>query len=72
MNANFRLAAPPLTRRTAIGAYPIVASYDMLGKQLHNSNPVKLGKVGLIRDLLRSHFEAIIVTLKSYQPIDDQ
>ena len=33
---------PPL-RRTAIGGYTKVASYDMLGKHLHCSNPVKHG-----------------------------
>ena len=43
MNANYRLLAPPSTRRTAIGGYPKVASYDMLGEQLHYSNPVKHG-----------------------------
>ena len=41
MNANYRLVAPPPTRWTAIGGYPRVASYNMLGDQLHNSNPVK-------------------------------
>ena len=41
VNANYRLVAPPPTRRTAIGGYPKVASYDMLGEQLHYSNPVK-------------------------------
>ena len=34
VNANCRLIAPPPTRRTAIGWYPKVASYDMLGKLL--------------------------------------
>ena len=29
VNANCRLVAPPPTRRTAIGGYPKVASYDM-------------------------------------------
>ena len=42
VNANCRLVAPP-TRRTAIGRYPKVASYDMLGEQLHYSHPVKHG-----------------------------
>ena len=37
------LVAPPPTRRTAIDGYPRVASYDMLGEQLHYSNPVKHG-----------------------------
>ena len=41
MNANYRLEAPPPTRRTAIVGYPKVTSYDMLGEQLHNSNPAK-------------------------------
>ena len=36
MDANCRLVAPPPTRRTAIGGYPKVASYDMLGEQLHH------------------------------------
>ena len=37
------LIAPPPTKRTAIGGYPKVAFYDMLGEQLHNCNPVKYG-----------------------------
>ena len=41
VDANCRLVAPPPTRRTAIGGYPKVAFYDMLGEQLHYSNPVK-------------------------------
>ena len=41
VDANCRLVAPPPTRRAAIGGYPKVASYDMLGEQLHYSNPVK-------------------------------
>ena len=45
MDANFRLVAPSLIRRTAIGGYPKVASYDMLGEQPHNFKPVKYGKV---------------------------
>ena len=44
VDANCRLVAPPPTRGTAIGGYPKVASYDMLGKQLHYSNPVKHGE----------------------------
>ena len=43
VNTNCRLVAPPPTRRTAIGGYPKVASYDMLGEQLHYCNPVKHG-----------------------------
>ena len=43
--ANCRLVAPPPTSRTAIGGYPKVASYDMLGEQLHYSNPVTHGDV---------------------------
>ena len=43
VNANYRLVAPPPTRRTVIGGYPKVASYDMLGEQLYYSNPVKHG-----------------------------
>ena len=43
VDANCRLVAPPPTRRTAIGGYPKVASYNMLSKQLHYSNPVKHG-----------------------------
>ena len=38
MKANYSLVAPPPTRRTAIGGYTKVASYDLLGEQLHNSN----------------------------------
>ena len=41
VNANCRLVASPPTRRTAIGGYPKVASYDMLGKQLYYSNPLR-------------------------------
>ena len=37
------LIAPPPTRQTTIVGYPRVASYDMLGEQLYNSNPVKYG-----------------------------
>ena len=44
VDANCRLVYPPPTRWTAIGGYPKVASYDMLGEQLHYSNPVKHGK----------------------------
>ena len=43
MNANNRLVAPPPTRRTAICGYLRVASYDMLGEQLDNCNPMKYG-----------------------------
>ena len=43
VNAHGRLVAPPPTRRTPIGGYPKVVSYDMLGKQLHYSNPGKHG-----------------------------
>ena len=49
VDANCRLVAPPPTRRTAIGGYPKVASYDMLGEQLHYSNPVKHGYTKLCR-----------------------
>ena len=42
MAAHFELAPPP-TRRTAIGGYPRVISYDMLGEQLYNCKPVKCG-----------------------------
>ena len=48
VDANCRLVAPPLTRQTAIGGYPKVASYDMLGEQLHYSNPVKHGDITFI------------------------
>ena len=41
MNANYRLAAAPPAKRIAIGGYSKVASYDMLGEQLHHSNRVK-------------------------------
>ena len=43
VDANCRLVAPTPTRRTAIGRYPRVAFYHMLGEQLHYSNPVKHG-----------------------------
>ena len=43
VDANCRLVAPPPTRWTGIGGYPKVAPYDMLGEQLHYSNPVKHG-----------------------------
>ena len=42
MNANYSLVAPLPTRQTAIGGYPIVVSYDMLGVQLHYSNPANI------------------------------
>ena len=42
VHANCPLVAPP-PRRTAIGGYPKVASYDMLGEPLHYFNPVKKG-----------------------------
>ena len=41
IDANYRLVVPPSTRRSAIGRSPRVASYDMLGEQLHYSNPLK-------------------------------
>ena len=44
VNASYRLVAPPPTRRTHIGGYPKVASYDMLGERLHYSNPMNHGK----------------------------
>ena len=37
------LMVVPPPRWTAIGGYPRVASYDILGKQLRNCNPVKYG-----------------------------
>ena len=42
-SCSIRLVDPPPTRRTPIGGYPRVASYDMLGEQLHYSNLVKHG-----------------------------
>ena len=45
VDANCQLVAPPPTRRTAIGGYPEVAFYDMLGEQVHYSNPVKHGEL---------------------------
>ena len=45
MNADCRLVAPSLTRRTATGGYPRVVSNDMLGEELHNSNPEKHSRV---------------------------
>ena len=36
-----RLVVSPPTRRTAIDGYPRIASYDMMGEQLYNCNPVK-------------------------------
>ena len=43
MNANDMLVAPPPTRRTAVGGYPVVIFSEMLGMQLHPRHPVKLG-----------------------------
>ena len=43
VDANCQLVAPPPTRWTAIGGYSKVASYNMLGEQLHYSNSVKHG-----------------------------
>ena len=51
IDANCRLVAPPPTRRTAIGGYPRVASYDFLGEQLHYSNAVKHGLDTQVRRL---------------------
>ena len=36
MNTNFRLVAPPPTRRTSIGGWPKVASYIRLGERLRS------------------------------------
>ena len=70
MNANCRLVAPPPTRRTAIGEYPKVASYDMLGEQLHYSNPVKHESVKLLTQLVVrgdiSKFPPMTVRLVGY------
>ena len=43
MNSNTKLVAFPPTRQTAIEECPKLVSFDMLGKRLHNSTPVKLG-----------------------------
>ena len=43
LDANCRLVALPPTRRTSIGGYSKVVSYDMLAEQLHYSHPVKHG-----------------------------
>ena len=40
------LVAPPPTRRTAIGGYPIVASYDMLGGQHSDDDDYPTSSVG--------------------------
>ena len=37
------IGSPTTNKRTAIGGYPKVAFYDVLGEQLHYSNPVKHG-----------------------------
>ena len=37
---NYCLVPPPLTKLTAIGGYPKVVSYDVLGEQLQYSNAV--------------------------------
>ena len=55
MNANSRLIAL-LPTRTAIGGFPKVAFYDMLGEQLHYRNTVKslhklVAREGKIREL---------------------
>ena len=44
MHATYKLLAPAPTRCIAIGGYPKVVSYDMLGEQLYYSNPVKHGQ----------------------------
>ena len=63
VNANYRLVAPPPTRRIAIGGYPKVASYDMLGEQLHYSNPVKHSETGTllqqINDMNHAHVQLL-------------
>ena len=43
IRANYSPIALPPTRRTAIGGHPRAASYDMLGEQFYNFNPVKHG-----------------------------
>ena len=43
VSANCRLVTPSPSKRTATGGYPKVASYDVLGEQLHYSNSVKHG-----------------------------
>ena len=55
VDANCRLVDPPPTRQTAIGGYPKVASYDMLGEQLHYSNPVKHGWRDSLSNLICFH-----------------
>ena len=52
VNANYRLVAPTSTRWTAIDGYPKIASYDMLGEQLHYSNPVKHGYGQIIAEAI--------------------
>ena len=63
VDANCRLVAPPPTRRTAIGGYPKVASYDMLCEQLHYSNPVKHGDQELVHVILNIT-EGLVVAAK--------
>ena len=65
VDANCRLAAPPPTRRTAIGGYPKVASYDMLGGQLGGQNggmartPIQVHAVNLIEIRLGERWQPI-------------
>ena len=61
VNANCRLVAPPPTRRTAIGGYLRVASYDMLGEQLHYSNPVKHGQSANVLSELSSAILMVVI-----------
>ena len=57
VDANCGLVAPLPIRPSAIGWYPKVASYDMLGGQLHYSNPVKHGLSFDGRSHMRSVFK---------------
>ena len=41
MNANYGVLALTPTKYSTIGGYPQITLYDMLGEQLHYSNPVK-------------------------------
>ena len=77
--ANFTEVAPPPKKLNSISGCPKVASYEMLGKHLQNSNQMKqkkqtlvsfrgrLGKVALQssqKNLNIAHFPILVVALK--------
>ena len=58
MNANYWLASLPPTRRTAIGRYAKVVSYDMQGKQCYSTIPIKNQQVRISLTWTPSHLTA--------------